>query len=80
LGWQAFIALDAYGTGQLVLISAVVANPSLVTTPWQGTLFMIGVALLSVAFNAFAARYLPAFQYVVLGFHLVGFLVVMVPL
>ena len=34
LGWQAFIAVAAYGTGQLILICAVVDNPTIITTPW----------------------------------------------
>ena len=80
MGWQAFIAIAAYGTGQLILICAVVDDPTIHTTPWQGTLFMIGVALFAVAFNILAAKYLPAFEYLVFAFHIVGFLVVMVAL
>jgi amino acid transporter len=80
LGWQAFIASASFGTGQLIFLSVSVQNPSFQATPWQGTLFTIGIALFSVAFNTFAARHLPVFEGLVLMFHIIGFFAVMVPL
>ncbi|KAF2724292.1 amino acid transporter [Polychaeton citri CBS 116435] len=80
LGWQAFIASAAFGTGQLILLCASTANPSFVFTAWQGTLLTFAIAIFAAAFNTFLAKRLPVFEGIVLFFHIIGFFAMLIPL
>lgn len=80
LGWQAFIAVAAYQSGEMILQLAAVKNPGYIPTAWQGTLITIAVALFAVAFNVWGAKRIPAFEGIILFFHVFGFFAIMVPL
>ena len=80
LGWQAFIAVAAYQAGALILTLASVTNPSYVPAPWQYTLITIAIAAFAVLFNIFGAKQLPLFEGLIFAFHILGFLVIIIPL
>ena len=58
----------------------VLNNPEYVPTRWQGALLIIAIALLSTLFNTYLARHLPLLEGMILMLHLLGFIVVLVPL
>ncbi|KAK3715111.1 hypothetical protein LTR37_007321 [Vermiconidia calcicola] len=79
LGWQANIAVTSYVSANLILASAGFYN-GYVVSEWHQTLFMIGLCLLAISFNAFAAKHLPLLEGVLLFFLVIGFFAVMIPL
>lgn len=76
LSWQAGTASGPLLVGTLIQSCAVVAYPDYAPTNWQGTLMCIGVTILVWGLNIWGSRAMPIFQNIMLGLHVVGFLVV----
>ncbi|CAI6333626.1 unnamed protein product [Periconia digitata] len=78
LSWQAGTASGPFLVGTLIQSCAVVAYPEYEPTNWQGTLMVIAVAILVWYLNIWGERFMPLFQNVMFGFHIVGFLVIII--
>lgn len=59
---------------------AVLNYPNYNYQHWQGTLIVIGVAVICCIFNTFLARKLPLVEGTVLILHVLGFFAIMIPL
>ena len=80
LGWQAAIAVTAFGAGNIILQMAALSNPSYVPTAWQGTLITMAVVVFSLFFNTVGAKHLPLFESMILFLHVFGFFAILIPL
>ena len=80
LGWQAAIAVTAFGAGNVILQMAALNHPGYIPQPYQGTLMTIAVTIFSVFFNTVGAKHLPLFESMILFLHIFGFFAVCIPL
>jgi amino acid transporter len=80
LGWQAAIAVTAFGAGNIILQMAALSYPDYVPTRWQGTLITIAVVVFSLLFNTVGAKHLPLFESMILFLHIFGFFAILIPL
>lgn len=80
LGWLASVASSTYVVTTQIEAMIQVTNPEYAFTKWQATLIMIAFTLLTIVFNTWGAPVLPGLETACLIGHLVGFLVVMIPL
>lgn len=80
LGWLASVASSVFVLGVEVqaLIEAILPDYSF--TNWQLSLIMIAFLLVTIVFNTYGARVLPALEVASLIGHSLGFFVVMIPL
>lgn len=59
ISWQSIVALDCFLVGTIVQGMIAVNDDSYVSTRWQSTLLIMGVAIYIGLFNVFAAKHLP---------------------
>ncbi|KYG42556.1 hypothetical protein M433DRAFT_157743 [Acidomyces richmondensis BFW] len=78
LAWQAFVASAAFPTGSLILIAA--TGNGYVPAPWQGTLMMMAIGLLTFCIVGFGTHRLPLLEGVILMLFVFGFFGVLIPL
>lgn len=78
MSWQGGVASGAFliGTATQGLIS--INRPSYEAQGWQGTLFVIAVALIVFNLNIWCARALPLLQNVLLVLHVFGFAAIVI--
>ncbi|KAI7722011.1 amino acid transporter-like protein [Hortaea werneckii] len=80
IGWQVYLAGVCFMVGGLIQALVALNNESYVPERWHQTLFTIAVVLSSVFFNTVLAVKLPLIEGVLLGLHLCGVFVVVIPL
>ncbi|PQE33054.1 hypothetical protein CJF32_00011170 [Rutstroemia sp. NJR-2017a WRK4] len=80
LGWIASFASSVFVLTTLVEAIAQITDPDFAFTTWQYTLLMIGYLLITIVFNTWLAKTLPMIETFSLFGHLLGFIVVLVPL
>ncbi|KAI7232839.1 amino acid transporter-like protein [Hortaea werneckii] len=80
IGWQVYLAGVCFMVGGLIQALVALNNESYVPERWHQTLFTIAVVLSSVVFNTVLAVKLPLIEGVLLGLHLCGVFVVVIPL
>ena len=80
LGWQCGTASTGYLSATMIQGLIVLNNPGYEPTRWQGTLFIIAIALLATFFNTYLARHLPLLEGLILLMHVLGFFAVLIPL
>jgi hypothetical protein len=80
LGWLASVSSSVFVMTTLIEAIIDVAKSDFGFTNWQYTLTMLGFLLITIAFNTWGAKALPMMETVSLYGHLLGFLVVMLPL
>jgi choline transport protein len=78
LSWQAGTASGPYLVGTLIQSLIYENDPNYVFKNWQGTLFVIAIALVVWATNIWGARAMPVFQNIMMIVHVFGFLVIIV--
>lgn len=78
LSWQAGTASGPYLVGTLIQSCAIVVYPEYAPTGWQGTLMVIGIALLVWVLNVYGANLMPLLQNLMMVLHLVGFFVIII--
>ena len=78
--WQALLAGSAYLTTNMIIALAAMNNPTYNPQPWHGTLILWAFTIFAVMVNAFANPILPKVEVVLLVLHLLGWLVILVPL
>ncbi|KIW03865.1 uncharacterized protein PV09_05162 [Verruconis gallopava] len=80
LGWLASTASSVFVCSTLIQSLVEVANPDFVFPNWQYTLIALAFLFVTIFFNTWMARLLPALETVSLIGHVLGFVVVLVPL
>jgi choline transport protein len=80
LGWISSFASSVFVLTTLVEAIAQITDPDFAFTTWQYTLLMIGYLLITIVFNTWLAKTLPMIETFSLFGHLLGFIVVLVPL
>lgn len=80
LGWLASVASSNFVVATQVQAMIQVRQSDFVFQDWQYVLLMIAFVGITIVFNTWAARTLPALETVSLVGHLAGFLVVLIPL
>ncbi|PQE12935.1 hypothetical protein CJF30_00002834 [Rutstroemia sp. NJR-2017a BBW] len=80
LGWIASFASSVFVLTTLVEAIAQITDPDFAFSTWQYTLLMIGYLLITIVFNTWLAKTLPMIETFSLFGHLLGFIVVLVPL
>jgi choline transport protein len=80
LGWLASVASSTYVVTAQIEAMVNVYQPDFALSSWQYTLLMWAWTLITIVFNTYAAGILPTLEIVSLVGHLVGFVVVLVPL
>ncbi|KAI7204568.1 amino acid transporter-like protein [Hortaea werneckii] len=80
IGWQVYLAGVGFMVGGLIQAFVALNNESYVPERWHQTLFTVEVVLCSVVFNTVLAVKLPLIEGVLLGLHLCGAFVVVIPL
>ncbi|TIA33117.1 amino acid transporter [Aureobasidium pullulans] len=79
LAWQADIASAAYLASEVLLGLVNLNIPSYVPKGWQVTLVLYAIMLFALAFNTVLIRFLPHVEWIILVIHIVGFIVIAVP-
>jgi len=80
LGWLASVASSVYVCATQIGAIVNVTKPDLAFTNWQYTLLMIAVIVITIFFNTWGAKGLPALETASLFGHILGFFVVLIPL
>ncbi|KAM3077294.1 hypothetical protein ACMFMG_006645 [Clarireedia jacksonii] len=80
LGWIASFASGTFVLTTLVEAIAQLTDPDFAFTKWQYTLLMIGYLLITIVFNTWLAKTLPMIETFSLFGHILGFIVILVPL
>ena len=80
LGWLASVVSGVFVVTTLVETMIDVTDPSFTFPNWQYTLIMLAFTVLTIFLNTWGARILPIFEIVSLVGHVLGFIVVLVPL
>jgi choline transport protein len=80
LGWLASVASSVYVCGTQIQAMVNVLQPDIVMTSWQITLIMFAVIAITIVFNTWGAKVLPALEIASLVGHIAGFFVVMIAL
>jgi choline transport protein len=78
LSWQAGTASGPYLVGTFIHSLIYENDPNYVFKNWQGTLFVIAIALVVWATNIWGSRAMPVFQNIMMIVHVFGFLVIIV--
>lgn len=79
LAWQADIASAAYLASEVLLGLVNLNIPSYVPKGWQVTLVLYAIMLFALAFNTVLIRFLPHIEWMILLIHIIGFIVIAVP-
>lgn len=80
LGWLASVSSSIYIVATQILSIINVLRPDYAFTNWQYTLIMIALIVITIFFNTWGAKTLPMVETASLFGHIVGFLVVFIPL
>lgn len=80
LGWLASVASSVFVVTTQIEAMINVTKPDYAFTNWQYTLIMIAFVVITIVFNTWGAKALPALETASLVGHLAGFIVVIVPL
>ncbi|KAF2717100.1 amino acid transporter [Polychaeton citri CBS 116435] len=80
IGWLAGLTSAFYVSALQIEAMIEVTQPNFVFSNWAMTLIMIGLTILTAVMNTYASSALPAIQTWSLFAHLIGFLVVIIPL
>lgn len=80
LGWQSGVAITAFQAGTITQGLLILNYPSYVPERWHGTLLLIAVAGVGVAFNTLLIKKLPLIESVILLLHVGGFFAILIPL
>lgn len=80
LGWLASVMSSTYVVATQIGAMINVTQPDFAFTNWQLTLIMIAFIAITIIFNTYGAKILPALETASLVGHLAGFVVVIVPL
>lgn len=78
LSWQAGTASGPYLVGTLIQSLIFENDPNYIFKNWQGTLFVIAIALVVWATNVWGTKAMPVFQNIMMIVHVFGFLVIIV--
>ena len=78
LSWQAGTASGPYLVGTLIQSLIFENDPNYVFKNWQGTCFVIAIALVVWATNIWGSKAMPVFQNIMMIVHVFGFLVIIV--
>ena len=79
LSWQAGTASGPFLVGTLIQASVIAVYPDYAPTNWQGTLMVIAVTLIVWVMNVYVpGKWMPMFQNLMLGVHVVGFLAIVI--
>jgi len=79
-GWQCAIVAIAFLAGTIIQGLIVLNNANYGFERWQGTLLVIAITVFSILFNTFLAKRLPLIEVLILILHVVGFLIIIIPL
>ncbi|RBR18918.1 uncharacterized protein FIESC28_05840 [Fusarium coffeatum] len=80
LGWLASFASSCYTIAFQVQACINVTNPDFAFTPWQISLIMWAVIVITIAFNTWGTAFFPQLETASLIGHVLGFFAVMIPL
>lgn len=80
LGWLASTASSVFVCTTLVQSLVEVTNADFVFPNWQYTLIMLAFLAVTIVFNTYFARALPMLETMSLVGHVLGFVVVLIPL
>lgn len=80
LGWLASVASSNYVVGVQIEAMIEVLQPDFAFENWQLTLLMLAFTLVTIVFNTWGARVLPALETASLVGHIAGFFVVVIAL
>ncbi|KAI5363879.1 putative amino acid/polyamine transporter I [Septoria linicola] len=80
LGWLASVASSTFVVTTQIEAMINVTNPDYIFKPWQYVLIMIAFTVITIFFNTWGAPFLPTLETFCLFGHILGFLVVMIPL
>lgn len=78
MSWQGGVASGAFLIGTVTQSLIAMNRPTYEKQGWQGTLFVIAVALLVGSVNIFGARALPLLQNVLLVSHVFAFIAIVI--
>lgn len=79
-GWQGILAGAGYLTGTMIVALIQLNHADYVPKLWHGTLIFWAVVIIAVFVNTVTARILPQIETFILVLHIVGFLVVLIPI
>ncbi|KAH8590706.1 amino acid transporter-like protein [Bisporella sp. PMI_857] len=79
-GWQGAVASGGYFTGTLFQGLIALTKPEYNPKGWHGTLLYWAVIFFAVFINTVVSKLLPKFEGTVLFLHILGFIVILVPL
>lgn len=80
VAWQAAVASSSYLGGTILQGLLVLNHPDYGFQRWHGTLLLYALVAIGVVFNTLFARYLPEIEGAILGFHVAGIFVIIIPL
>ena len=80
LGWLASVSSSVFVMTTLIQSIINVAKSSFEFPAWQYTLIMLGFLVITIGFNTWGAKTLPALEVISLFGHIGGLIVVIVPL
>jgi len=80
LGWVASVAGSVYVIAEQIQAIINVLQPDYAFSAWQYTLLMIAFIAITIVFNTWGAKTLPALETMSLYGHLAGFIFVLIPL
>jgi len=80
LGWLASVSSSVFVMTTLIQAIIEVANANFSFTNWQYTLIMLGFLCITIIFNTWGAKILPALETMSLFGHLGGLIITIVPL
>ena len=80
ISWQALSAGAAYVTGTMIQGLLVLNYSGYEYQRWHGTLLFYAVILIALSVNTYLGRLLPQIESLMLLFHVLGFLIILIPL
>ena len=78
--WQALLAGSSYLNANMIIALVKMNIPTYSPQLWHGTLILWAFTIFAVMLNAFANPMLPKIEVALLVLHLLGWLVILVPL
>jgi hypothetical protein len=78
MSWQAGTASGAFVVGTIIQMLIALNQPSYLPEGWQGTLVVIGIALLVANINIWCVKALPFTQNVLFAVHAFGFTAIVI--
>jgi choline transport protein len=78
IAWQAIVASAAYQSATVTQGIVINSQSSYIPQRWHGTLMVIALMCICLAFNTFLARWLPRVETAILALHITLFVVILV--